>query len=167
MTGDDALLTLADRPDPRRLSMLLYPMRFPVRLRLDDLDFNGHVNNVAVTVLHQESRATMLQHVWPIRDRDRRPQFAVAQHVTHFLAELFYPGDVQCCAGVGRVGTSSIRIATALFDGDRCVSLGDTVLVMRRDGVPAAVGQAERAALAAVRLGAPAVHPAAPEPTRG
>lgn len=152
MTVDDSLLTLAERPDPRRRSADLYPVRFRVRLRLDDLDFNGHVNNVAITVLLQESRATLLQAVWPIEGGGERPQFAVAQHVTHFLAEVFYPGEIECCAGVGRIGTSSITVATALFDGSRCVSLGDTVLVVRRDGAPVPVSRQGRDALAAVSL---------------
>lgn len=158
MSFDESLLTLAQRPDPRRLTAGIYPFRFELRLRLDDLDFNGHVNNVAVTVLHQESRASMLQAVWPFAAEAPRPRFAVAQHVTHFLAEVFYPGAVECRAGVGRIGTSSITIATAIFDGPRCLSLGDTVLVVRAAGAvdgASALDENARTALTAYRLGAP------------
>lgn len=132
-----------------------YPVRFRARFRLDDLDFNGHVNNVAVSVLHQESRATLLQTVWPREGETRQVQLIAVQFVTHYLGEGFYPGEVECCAGVGRIGTSALTVATALFDGTRCLSVADTVLVTRSDGTVEPLTDADRARLASVSLVAP------------
>lgn len=158
MSFDESLLTPADRPDPRRTDAELYPVRFAAQFRLDDLDFNGHVNNIAVNVLHQESRATLMQSIWPRDGAARSLQLIAVQFVTHYLAEGFYPGGVECCAGVGRIGGSSFVVATALFDADRCLGVADTAMVVRAadgTGGASALGERVRTALTAYRLGAP------------
>jgi len=147
------LLTLADRPDPRRFAAGLYPVRVAVRIRLTDIDVFGHVNNVAMNAIHQEARAEVLNRVWPPEHGVRPAQTIAVQHVSHFLAEGLYPGELTCHSGVARIGRTSFALATMIASADgTCLSLGDTVFVARRDGELLTMDEPTQARLRALAL---------------
>lgn len=129
---DESLLTTTPRPDPRRTDAARYPLRYPMRFRFADLDPNGHVNNVALAALLEDARAMLLRAL--SAEAQGHGSWLLAQNVCHYLAEAFYPGEVEACAGIGRVGRSSFVVSTALVGAQGCLVVGDTVMVSRHGG---------------------------------
>jgi acyl-CoA thioester hydrolase len=144
--SDESLLTVSPRPDPRRQVPALYPLRYLSRLRFADLDTLGHLNNVAHSGLHEDGRTMLCEQIFPAIERPRGLRHMVAQNTLHFLAEAFYPGELLVCAGIGRVGRTSYVTSTALFSGDNCVSIADSVMVVQQDRALIRLSPADRAA---------------------
>lgn len=150
MSPDESFVTTAARPHPGRTDPAPYPVRYRTRFRFADLDPNGHVNNVALGALHEDARTAVLRHA---AEQAAGVQWLAVQHVAHYLAEGFVPAEVECCGGIGRIGTSSVVLSTALFSRGACLSVSDTVLVGRRDGVVGPLPETLRSALAGLALG--------------
>lgn len=150
---DETLLTLSARPDARREVADLYPLRYISTLRFADLDVLGHMNNVAHSALHEDARTVLAERAFPKALRLKGYRQVVAQTALHFLAEAFYPGDVQVCAGAGRIGSKSFVTSTALFNEGRCISIADAVMVIQQDGRNVPISEDDRRALLGVRIG--------------
>lgn len=149
----ESLVTIAERPDVLRRTPDLYPVRYLSRLRFADVDVLGHLNNVAQSALHEDARTTLCEQVFPTAERPQGSRLVIGQNSLHFLNEAFYPGDLLICAGIGRVVRKSFVCSTALFSGDTCVSIADSVMVMERDKRPVALTAEELAAFAGHWLG--------------
>lgn len=149
----ESLVTIARRPDDLRRKADLYPVRYVSRLRFADVDVLGHLNNVAQSALHEDARTTLCEQIFPTSERPAGSRLVIGQNSLHFLNEAFYPGDLLICAGISRVGGKSFICSTALFSGDTCVSIADSVMVMERDKRPVTLTDEERAAFAGHWLG--------------
>ena len=83
----------------------------------------------------------------------RRLRLVTATNVVHFLREAHWPATMH---DRGRhqpgVGRTSYVAATALFVGEACIGLCDTVLVMLDDDGPTPIPDDARAHLATLRL---------------
>ncbi|MEU0497260.1 thioesterase family protein [Mycobacterium sp. NPDC006124] len=157
MSGTDAdtpLVALAPRAHPARLVATNYPVRGSVEARYGDMDANGHLNNLALESLHENTRALLNARVMPgIYDRgQRRIRLVSATNVVHFLEEAFWPNTIGTGIGVGRLGRTSFVASTALFVGGDCVSLCDTVLVTLDENGPTPIPASARAQLEALTL---------------
>ncbi len=134
------------RDDAWRRDLAAYPWSTEVQTRFGDMDFNAHLNNVAIAQLYEEGRVRFNQHL-----RDRyvigRPRFVVVRVAIDYLEEARYPAAVTLAAGTLEVGRSSWRIGLALFQAGACLGLCDSVLVHRGDGGPTPLPDALRAAL--------------------
>jgi len=53
------LASAAARPHPARLLPTTYPVRGTVDARYGDMDANGHLNNLALEAMHENTRATL------------------------------------------------------------------------------------------------------------
>jgi acyl-CoA thioester hydrolase len=126
MTHDDALVTAVTRPHPARSARDTYPV---TRAEFNTAVFPG--------VYQQAIRSIRV---------------VVASSVLHYLAEAHWPAAITTGLGVGRIGRTSYVLSTALFTGDACVSLCDTVLVTLVDDAPAPIPDAAREYLDAHRL---------------
>lgn len=128
---ESPIVAATGRPHPARLSRALYPVIAPVTLRYGDVDVNRHINNLALEALHENARAEFNDRVVPsaYRPGAQTIRLVVASHVVHFLAEVHWPGTLDTALGVGRIGRTSFVLSTALFAGDTCASLCDSVLV--------------------------------------
>lgn len=148
------LVNTVPRPHPARLVVDTYPIHHPLEARYADMDSNGHLNNLALEAMHENTRATLNRRAFPgVYDNPTRPhRLVVANHVVHFLRESHWPATIRTAGGVGRVGRTSYVVATALFLGDECVSLCDTVLVVLADNGPAPIPDDARERLASLTL---------------
>ncbi|MEQ1688537.1 MAG: acyl-CoA thioesterase [Sphingopyxis sp.] len=122
------------RPDPWRLSPAPYPVRDDFQTRFQDLDLNGHINNVAFAALFESARVLLNRRIRPWAERPANERTMVASVEITYLAEGNFPDPVTIASGVGRVGTSSWTIIQAMFQGGACIATCDSVVVCRTDG---------------------------------
>ena len=140
------------RHDPRRLDPAAYPWSTEIATRFGDMDFNHHLNNVAVAQLYEEARVrfnTAVRAGWPIG----RPRYLVARVEIDYLGEAHYPAAVTIALAVMRFGTTSWTAGLALFQDGACRGLAQSVMVYRGDdGAPAPLPEPLRAALGSFAL---------------
>ena len=99
------------------------------RLRLVDLDFQRHVNNVAYAVFCANGRYSFMEaHVRP--HIGRADVVAVAKVVIDYLGEMSYPGDVEVGTLVRSVGRTSFTFGQGLFKDGKCVGTSESVMVL-------------------------------------
>ncbi len=121
------------RPDAWRLAAENYPVAISLQTRFQDMDVNGHLNNVAFAALFESARVQINRRTRPLDERPANERSMVAAVEINYLAEGEYPGDVEVLSGIGRIGTSSWTILQAMFQNGRCIATCDTVVVCRTD----------------------------------
>lgn len=121
------------RPDAWRLATENYPVAISLQTRFQDMDVNGHLNNVAFAALFESARVQINRRTRPLGERPANERSMVAAVEINYLAEGEYPGDVEVLSGIGRIGTSSWTILQAMFQNGRCIATCDTVVVCRTD----------------------------------
>lgn len=140
------------RDDPRRLQLDAYAWQLELPTRYGDMDANGHLNNVAIAQLFEETR---VQFNWASARlfTGSRPRFLAAHVAIDYLAEGEYPAPATMALAVNHIGSSSFRMAKAAFQHGRAIALCDSVLVFRSpEGGPAAIPDILRERLEAHRL---------------
>lgn len=142
------LVTTAARPHPSRQQLAIYPVSTCIQTRYADLDTNAHLNNVALSALHEDIRARLNRRVLPdVFGGGREYRLVLSQNVFHFLAEGFWPDEVIAAAGVARIGRSSFVTSSALFVGDQCISIGDSTCVVVGETGPVSIPEEFRTSL--------------------
>jgi acyl-CoA thioester hydrolase len=121
------------KPASWRLDAASYPVHIACGTRFQDMDVNGHLNNVAFAALFENARVQLHREVRPWEDRPRNERTMVAAVEINYLAEGSFPEPVEIASGIGRVGTSSWTIVQAMFQKGRCIATCDTVVVCRTD----------------------------------
>lgn len=151
MTSETTLVPATERPHPARLSKALYPVTGLALARYGDMDANGHVNNLALESVHENARAEFNERIFPgiYNPAARTIRLVTANNVVHFLAEVHWPSTIETGLGIGRLGRTSYVVSTALFIGEDCVGLCDTVLVVLGDDGPIAIPEQARELLGA------------------
>jgi acyl-CoA thioester hydrolase len=98
------------------------------KLRYNDTDRQGHVNNAVYATLFETGRVGFVEAA---REQVAGvgSEFVVARVVIDFRAELHYPGIVDIGTSVRSIGRSSIVLAHAVFKDGRCAASGESVLV--------------------------------------
>lgn len=105
-----------------------FPFWTDEKLRIQDTDLNGHVNNAAIASLCEAGRGEIISAV--AGDPQSRPLAAALRHVAiDYLAEVHYPGRVRIGSAIARVGTTSITIRQELFLGERRFAAAESVIV--------------------------------------
>ncbi|MGH8618844.1 MAG: acyl-CoA thioesterase [Burkholderiales bacterium] len=100
----------------------------PDRIRLIDLDFQHHVNNVAFASFCATGRYNFLQTYFrPLVGFENI--FSVVKLTIDYLGELRYPGDVETGTLVRRFGRSSFVFGQGLFSEGVCVATSEAVMV--------------------------------------
>ena len=122
------------KPESWRLDAASYPVREAFQTRFQDMDVNGHLNNVAFAALFESGRVLMNRAVRPMDDRPANERTMVAAVEINYLAEGNFPDPVEIATGIGRIGTSSWTIVQAMFQNGRCIATCDTVVVCRTEG---------------------------------
>ena len=122
------------KPDGWRLDAASYPVCIELQTRFQDMDINGHLNNVAFAALFESGRVLLNREVRPLGERPANERTMVAAVEINYLAEGNFPDPVQIATGIGRLGTSSWTIVQAMFQNDRCIATCDTVVVCRTAG---------------------------------
>jgi acyl-CoA thioester hydrolase len=109
-----------------------YPLRSHDKLRYGDTDRQGHVNNAVFSTFLETGRVEMI-YDGKASLADAGCSFVIARLELNFVTELLWPGCVDIGSGVIAVGRSSLRMEQALFQGDRLVAIGETVMVQVSD----------------------------------
>lgn len=99
------------------------------RVRFADLDVLGHANNNAIGVYFEQARVSLMDECNPFRGAG--PWTVVlARSLIEYRAELLYPAAIRVGVRVGRVGNSSVALASGVFQGDRCIATQEAVCVI-------------------------------------
>ena len=142
------------RPETYELDVSNYPFTVELETRYGDTDTLGHVNNVAIARLFEESRVKFGMHSRRRRFRELpQPGSVVAASVLiNYLAEVFYPDPVTVAVGVGRIGTASHTLVALMLQHDRPVAHCRTTLVQFAEGQSATIPEEVRGILKNFRL---------------
>lgn len=105
-----------------------FPFWTEEKLRIQDTDLNGHVNNASIAALCEAGRGEIISAVAGI-PRERPLASALRRVTIEYLAEVHYPGRVRIGSRIAKVGNSSITIAQSLFEEDRCFATAESVIV--------------------------------------
>lgn len=137
------------RPDPWRLVGANYPIAAEFQTRFQDMDINGHLNNVAFAALFESARVMMNRRARPLVERPANERTMVAVVTINYLAEGQFPDPVTIHSGIGHIGTSSWSIVQAMVQNGHVIATCDTVVVCRTDNEAKPLRAELRAALAA------------------
>ena len=97
-------------------------------IRLGDHDHQNHVNNAVFVTYLETGRVTFMREVFGgLRFGDKH--FVVARVEVNYLRELHWPGTVDVCTGVARIGSSSVTYAQAVFHDGVCAASGQSTMV--------------------------------------
>jgi acyl-CoA thioester hydrolase len=136
------------KPPAWRLNPACYPFSATTQTRFGDMDFLGHLNNVAYAALFENGRVRFNRSLDERGRRESGERWLVAAVSINYLREGHFPDDVQISSGIGHIGTSSWVIEQAAFQHDVCIATCDTVLVYQgADGVAKPVDPAYRTEL--------------------
>jgi acyl-CoA thioester hydrolase len=99
------------------------------RLRFNDTDRLGHVNNAVFAVMLEQGRSELMAEAgMPIGDG---PQAVVIVRLElDFVAEMNWPGDIRIETEVSRLGGRSFQLRQRLISGGALCGQGITVLVV-------------------------------------
>ena len=117
------------RPAAWRLSPDAYPIREQIQTRYQDLDTNGHLNNVAFAALFETSRVRM-NRALGMWDKVGGFRAVVARNEINYLAEGSFPDPVEIAVGIGRIGNRSWDMLAAMLQNGQPIATCDTVIVM-------------------------------------
>jgi acyl-CoA thioester hydrolase len=105
-----------------------YPFWTEEKLRIQDTDLNGHVNNAAIAAFCEAGRSEIIMAIAG-PPRGRALGAALRRVAIEYLAELHYPGSVRIGSAIAKVGNTSITIAQGLFAGARRFATAESVIV--------------------------------------
>lgn len=105
-----------------------YPHRTTEKLRYNDTDRQGHVNNAVFATLLESGRVDFLyapgQEMY-----DTGCTFVIANLNLSFRKEINWPGQVDVGTGVASVGRSSLSLTQGLFQNGECMATAQTTIV--------------------------------------
>jgi len=134
-----------------------FPYQDYDKLRYDDMDTLGHVSNVIFANLMATGRAGVLNYPGIDAWTNKSLTFVLARLEIDYRAELFWPGTVQVGTGVKSIGNSSLVLTQALYQEQKRVATGISVMVQVDASThrPLPLSAETRAILAGLMLKAP------------
>ena len=99
------------------------------KLRMTDVDYQGHINNAVHPVLFTNGRHDFIQrYLRPcVADTDMT---ALVKITIEYLGEMRYPGEVEVGTLIRRLGRTSITLGQGMFNEARCVAVAESVVVL-------------------------------------
>ena len=99
------------------------------RLRFNDTDKLGHVNNAVFAVMLEQGRAElMVEAGLPVGTGDQA--VVIVRLELDFVAEMTWPGEVRIETEVGRLGGRSFQLRQRLISGGALCGQAVTILVV-------------------------------------
>src|SRR5712692_5688730 len=89
------------------------------KLRYNDTDRQGHVNNAVFATFFETGRVSFLYDA-ALALAAPGCEFVIARLAIDFRTELYFPGIVDIGTRVLRVGRSSFTLGQAVFTDERC-----------------------------------------------
>lgn len=105
----------------------LYPLHTQQELQYGDMDWQGHINNIAYLRMIESIRAYTLFGPDPIGDDS--VIYAVARIEADYFQELNWPGVVDIYTRIGRIGNSSFVMEHIIMQENKCCFHGLAVVV--------------------------------------
>jgi acyl-CoA thioester hydrolase len=140
------------KPESWRLIPASYPMLVTFQTRFQDMDVNGHLNNVSFAALFESARVQVNQTTQDWSDYPSQIRPLIAAVTINYLREGSYPEDVSIGSGIGHIGNTSWTISQAMFQNGHCIACADSVIVFRDEHGSATIPNDLRAQLDALRL---------------
>lgn len=109
-----------------------FPHRVTEKLRFNDTDRQGHINNAVYATLCEASRVAFLYEPDPPLYPPGH-QFVIAKLTLNFLAEMNWPGHAIIGAGVTRIGRSSFAVEQGIYKDQHCVATAESVIVLMNE----------------------------------
>ncbi len=123
---------MALHDDPARLDIANYPLRYTSRVLFADMDGFRHLNNVAIARFFEEGRAAGMIEAFGIESLLNPPEgriMLLASNTIDYIAQAYYPGEVEVGSSILRVGGSSFLLAQAAFQNGKCFALANGTMV--------------------------------------
>lgn len=122
---------MSGEPAPELTDRSAFPHWTREKIRFQDIDRLGHVNNVAITIYAESGRVEFLDAVMPAAlTAGNGPLWVIARLDIQFRAQSHYPGTVDIGTRILRIGNSSITLGQGLFVGERCIATTESVVVL-------------------------------------
>jgi acyl-CoA thioester hydrolase len=123
------------------------------KLRYGDTDRQGHLNNAVYATFFETGRCDMLDVTDALR-RSTTHHWVLARLTINYVAEGFWPGQVQIGTGITAIGNSSATYLQAVFQDGKCLAWGETVVVQvsKETGRSAPLDDAARAFFAGLTM---------------
>jgi len=112
--------------------------RFAVQTRFDDLDIQGHINNVAVMALFQEARVDFNRQSALVY-REAGLRMMAAGITVEYAGEMYHPEPTEIFTGVLVVGRSSFTLGQIIRQCGRITAYCETTMVLADGHGPAAL----------------------------
>ena len=106
-----------------------FPFVTTDKVRYNDTDRQGHVNNAVFATFMELARVELLHHP-DLGLREDGASLVLARLVIDYRAEIHFPGEVQIGTRVGKVGRSSIAFENAIFQHGQLCGYGEAVVVL-------------------------------------
>lgn len=119
--------------DPLLRSRAAYQHWVQEHVRWSDTDMAGHANNLAFAAFAESGRALILRRFLE-KGTERYALLVLAEMRLKYLGEMHWPAVIDVGSAVCEISTRSCRMVQALFDGERCVAVIESVLVSVDDG---------------------------------
>ena len=98
-------------------------------VRFADLDPLGHCNHAVISGFFESSRVALLAAAGhPLGEGGR--SLSIARLLIEFRRELLHGAKVRVGARVAGLGRTSLTLAGAAFEGERCVATAEVVGVL-------------------------------------
>ncbi len=94
-----------------------------------DTDQFGHVNHAAMATLFEGARVELI-FAPEVAVETEHHDLLIAKLTMNFHRELAAPGTIRNGSAVRRIGSSSLDIDQAIFDGDSCIASSLSVCVL-------------------------------------
>jgi len=98
-------------------------------IRYNDLDPNGHVNNVSVCTFFEDGRVMFRDRHFRGRMENVLTGFVLARYLIEYHRPLAFPGSVDVGTTIIRIGRSSYTFGQAVFRGEECAATAEAVQV--------------------------------------
>ena len=100
------------------------------RLRFNDTDRLGHVNNAVFAVMLEQGRSELAMAAGLPVEAEGGTALVIVRLELDFLQEMAWPGDVLVETEVARLGTKSFQLRQRLVSGGELCARAVTVLVV-------------------------------------
>lgn len=109
-----------------------YPSWVVEKLRYNDTDRQGHVNNAVFATMLEAGRVSFLYNPeGPIVEPGG--SFVIARLELDFKSEMNWPGTVSVGTRVRKVGSSSVTLEQVIMQGDTVAGEAVTIMVQMDD----------------------------------
>ncbi|MDB5971897.1 MAG: putative thioesterase [Hydrocarboniphaga sp.] len=115
--------------DLRMRERATYPFWFQDHVRWSDTDMMGHANNLAFAGFCESGRARLLQ-VFMHQEAQPRILVVLAEMRIRYLGEAKWPAVIDIGTCVTTISQRACWMAQGLFDGERCICVAESALVV-------------------------------------